>query len=286
MNNYAGLHFKHLAQDSQKLDDKLKDLTKKLSKLTHRQAPPGTANTLNASTVQNAGPHEIYVQSLTHISGQIQHVRQNHLVAYTREQKKVDRAVARSFARCCRQSYNFLANALSKTGSTEAMGGVTAWGVFANSGMPPIADFDEDAEDIREADQWEPNPEDGEEALSARQIAQMQAPRPPSRMAGSIMGMTSLPGTSYPPTNLNIQGSVAPNQPMYNPYPGSSQSQQAGNTSRVLIQFWCMLISDRFTATTTTSSSRWNAGERLCWRKCLSVSTVRILTGRRGRRGN
>ena len=230
LNNYAAIHFKRLAQDSQKLDDKLKDLTKKLSKVTHRQAPPGTANTFNASTVQNAGPHEIYVQNLTQISGQIQQVRQSHLFTYTREQKNVDRAVARSFARCCRQNYNFLANALAKTGSTEAMGGVTAWGVFANSGMPPIADFDEEAEvDMREADQWEPNPEDGEEAMSPRQIAQMQAPRPPSRMTGSVMGMTSLPGTGYPPTNLNPQTSIPPNQPVYNPYPGSSQSQQVGN---------------------------------------------------------
>ena len=126
LNNFAAKHFKTLASDSAKLDETLKGLTRKLSKLTHNRVP-GTANTQNASTVQTPGVHEIYVQRLTGLSGQIQKVRQDHLAVYSREQKTVDREVARAFARSARQNYVSLADAIAKTGSAEAIGGVTAW---------------------------------------------------------------------------------------------------------------------------------------------------------------
>ena len=91
LNNYAGKHFKTLARDSAKLDTNLKDLTRKLSKLTHRSAAPGTANTMNASTMQSVGVHEMYAQKLTSLSSEIQQVRKEHLRVYTVVQKNVDR---------------------------------------------------------------------------------------------------------------------------------------------------------------------------------------------------
>src|SRR5436190_20979673 len=120
LNNYAAKHFKALARDNTKLDATLKELTRKLSKLTHKSAPPGSATTQNASTVQTPGVHELYVSRLTSLSGQIQNVRREHLTEYTRVQKTVDRTVARSFARCCRDNYTYLGEALIKTGGNEA----------------------------------------------------------------------------------------------------------------------------------------------------------------------
>ena len=164
LNNHAAKHFKKLARDSAKLDGNLKDLTKRLSKLTHRSAPPGSATTQNVSTVQNPGVHELYVTKLTSLSGQIQHVRRDHLTEYTRVQKNVDRTVARSFARCCRENYTHLGDALTKTGGVEAIGGVTAWGIYANAGIsPPMVDLENLGEmDINPDDEWEQSQEDEE----------------------------------------------------------------------------------------------------------------------------
>jgi hypothetical protein len=222
LNNAAAKHFKTLARDSAKLDVTLKELTKKLSKLTHKSAPPGSANTQNASTVQNPGIHEIYVQKLTGLSGQIQSVRKDHLAVYTRVQKTVDRTVARSFARCSRASYNSLSDSLVKTGGVEAMGGVTAWGVYANAGIsPPINELGVDDGEIDPEDEWEPSIEEGEDPeISPRQLAQQQVPRPPTSMSDySLVHRTQNP--AYSTTSMRMQGKM-PSQGSYNPYPGSN----------------------------------------------------------------
>jgi len=223
LNNFAAKHFKTLARDSAKLDETLKGLTRKLSKLTHNRVP-GTANTQNASTVQTPGVHEIYVQRLTGLSGQIQKVRQDHLAVYSREQKTVDREVARAFARSARQNYVSLADAIAKTGSAEAIGGVTAWGVYANQGIaPPITDFDADVEQEIEED-WEPSQED-EEQFSPRQLAQQTPARPPSAFSHfSAQPSFPRPG-SLANMSLNMQGKMPVSQSTSQAYPGPSQSQ-------------------------------------------------------------
>jgi hypothetical protein len=202
----------------------LKDLTKKLSKLTHKQAPPGTANTQNVSTVQNIGIHESYAQRLMILSRQIQQVRHDHLSEYTKAQLDVDRFIARAFARCSRQNYQALADALLKTGSAEAIGGVNAWGVFANKGMAaPIVDLEaeENAEDQEIDDDWEPSLDEGAEGMmSPRQMALSQGPRPPSSMADH-MPLASLGAVHrYPQVTVAMQGKFP--QQGYDPYPGSS----------------------------------------------------------------
>jgi hypothetical protein len=233
LNNYAAKHFKTLARDSAKLDGTLKELTRKLSKLTHKTAAPGTANTQNASTVQNAGVHEIYVQKLTGLSSQIQRVRQDHLAVYTREQKTVDRHVGRTFARCTRQNYDFLGNALLKTGTSEAIGGVNAWGVYANANIsPPINELDGEADGEGEiGDEWEPSQEDGDELMSPRQLAQQQGPRPPSAFTdfSSLMtGPDNRGNRSHANMSLNMQGKLPshPSQTAFQAYPGPSQQSQ------------------------------------------------------------
>jgi hypothetical protein len=222
LNNMAAKHFKTLARDSAKLDETLKALTRKLSKLTHTRAP-GTANTQNASTVQAPGVHEIYVQQLTGLSGQIQKVRQDHLAVYSQEQKTVDRGVARAFARSARQSYASLADSIVKTGSTEAIGGVTAWGVYANQGIaPPITDFDAETEqEIDEA--WEP-PQEDEEPFSPRQLAQQTPIRPPSSYSHYSNQPYARAG-SHANLSLNMQGKMPMSQ-LSEVYP--SQSQHSG----------------------------------------------------------
>lgn len=204
LNNHSAKYFKTLARDSSKLDNNLKDLTRKLSKLTHKSAAPGSANTQNASTVQNVGVHENYVHRLTGLSGQIQNVRHDHLVLYTRKQRQMDRVVGQSFARCARQNYGFLADAIYKTGTTEAIGGVNAWGAFAIAGVqPPINDIDAETE-VQGDDDWEGS-DDGEEPMSPRQIAQQHDPRPPSSMM-SLMSEARGDPRGY--SNLNVQGRI------------------------------------------------------------------------------
>ena len=226
LNNFAAKHFKTLARDSAKLDVTIKDLSKKLSKLTHRSAPPGSATTQNASTVQNQGVHEIYVSRLTNLSGQIQNVRRDHMFQYTRVQKSVDRTVSRSFARCCRDNYTYLADAITKTGGNDAIGGVTSWGIYANTGVsPPLMDFDNLGEPEPD-DEWEASDEE-EGHLSPRQVAQQQGlPRPPT----SFSDYSFLPDTSrkgYPSVNLSMQGKMAArgSQSSFHPYPGPPQAQ-------------------------------------------------------------
>src|SRR2546423_14767457 len=220
LNNFAAKHFKTLAKDSAKLDDRLKDLTRRLSKLTHNRVP-GTANTQNASTVQAPGVHEIYVQRLTGLSGQIQKVRHDHLTVYSREQKVVDREVSRAFARSARQSYASLADSIMKTGGAEAIGGVTAWGVYANQGTaPPITDFDAEAEQEVEED-WEPNQPE-EETFSPRQLAQQTGPRPPSAFT-DFSDRPSFPRASHANISLNMQGKMPASQGTFQAYPSQSQ---------------------------------------------------------------
>jgi hypothetical protein len=226
LNNYAAKHFKTLARDSAKLDATLKDLTKKLSKLTHKSAPPGSANTHNASTVQNPGPHEIYVQRLTALSGQIQQVRKEHLADYTKAQRNVDRCVARSSARCTRQNYGFLGDALIKTGGIDAIGAVNAWGVYANTGMsPPIMDLNAEGDIEVDEGEWDEDQEEDEGPFSPRQVARDQLPRPPtsfsehSNPVGAGMG-----NGRYPPISINMQGKMPARTSQTNlAYPGSSQ---------------------------------------------------------------
>src|SRR5579859_3222490 len=222
LNNFAARHFKTLARDSARLDETLKDLTRKLSKLTHNRVP-GTANTQNASTVQAPGVHEIYVQRLTGLSGQIQKVRQDHLTVYSREQKVVDREVSRAFARSARQSYASLADSIMKTGSTEAIGGVTAWGVYANQGTaPPITDFDAEAEQGID-EEWEPEQPE-EEQFSPRQLAQTEA-RPPSAFANfsPVPSFARAASQSHGNISLNMQGKMPMSQATSQAYPGPSQ---------------------------------------------------------------
>ena len=231
LNNHAAKHFKKLARDSAKLDANLKELTKKLSKLTHRSAPPGSATTQNASTVQTPGVHELYVSRLTSLSGQIQNVRREHLTEYTRVQKTVDRTVARSFARCCRENYTYLGEALIKTGGIEAIGGVTSWGIYANAGIsPPVMDLENLGEmEINPDDEWEQSQDEGEGALSPRQIAQQQLPRPPTSFSEYSFLRDNERGTQiYPNVSVNLQGKmpVRSSQQSFQPYPGSSQLHQ------------------------------------------------------------
>jgi hypothetical protein len=223
LNNYAAKHFKKLARDSAKLDANLKDLTKKLSKLTHRSVPPGSANTQNVSTVQNPGVHELYVTKLTSLSGQIQSVRQDHLVEYTRVQKTVDRTIARSFARCCRESYNYLGDAVVKTGGHDGIGGITAWGIYANAGIsPPMMDLDNLGEmDINPDDEWEQSQDEGDGHLSPREIAAQQLPRPPTSYTDYSFLRGNDRGPAYPNISMNMQGKMParPSQQSFQPYP-------------------------------------------------------------------
>ena len=215
MNNFAAKHFRKLARDSAALDNTLKDLTKKLSKLTHKSAPPGSANTHNASTVQNPGVHEMYVQRLTGLSGQIQQVRKDHLAQYTKLQKSVDRSVARSSAKCCRQNYSFLSDALIKTGSADGIGGVNAWAVFASAGIsPPILDLNAEAElDLDAEGEWNDIEEDDEQ-----QPLPDGVPRPPSAFRDHSSSYMGTSGTFPHPTPR--QGRM-PSQASFGGYGGS-----------------------------------------------------------------
>jgi hypothetical protein len=234
LNNYAAKHFKTLARDSAKLDGTLKELTKKLSKLTNRAAPPGSANTMNVSTVQNAGPHELYVQRLTGLSSQIQRVRNDHLADYTRIQKDVDRTVARSSARCSRQNYEFLGHALIKTGGIEAIGGVNAWGVYANQRISPPINHLDDGE-IEPDDEWEPDDEESEDHMSQRQIAQGEIHRPPTSFSEfSNSGPAFNPHTTM---SITMQGKLPsrPSQTAFERYPGPSQQPQSSQSQQYQI---------------------------------------------------
>jgi hypothetical protein len=232
LNNFSAKHFKTLARDSAKLDVTLKDLTKKLSKLTHKSAPPGSATTQNASTVQNPGVHELFVHKLSGLSGQIQNVRRDHLAEYTKVQKDVDRTIARSLARCSRQHYGFLGDALIKTGGAEAMGGVNAWGIYANAGISPLMiDLDNEGGEGDVDDEWEPSQDEDEEGvLSPRQLAQGQLPRPPTSFSDySFIHPESRSKGTYPTLSMNMQGKMpsrGPSHASFQPYPSSQQSQQ------------------------------------------------------------
>jgi hypothetical protein len=181
--------------------------------------------------MQNVGVHEMYAQKLTSLSSEIQQVRKEHLRVYTVNQKNVDRYVSRTYARCSRQSYGFLADALIKTGSTEAIGGVNAWGVFANAGIsPPLADLDDDGDGEADVeDEWDPSIVDGDEPMSPREIAQSQPPRPPSALTDfSFVPPDAGMNRSFPNVSVSMQGRVSAQGSQSNfqrPYPGSSQSQ-------------------------------------------------------------
>lgn len=236
LNNFAAKHFKTLARDSAKLDVTLKDLTKKLSKLTHKSAPPGSATTQNVSTVQNPGVHELFVSKLSGLSGQIQQVRRDHLQEYTKVQKNVDRTVTRSFARCARQHYAYLGDALVKTGGAEAMGGVTAWGIYANAGIsPPINDLDEGEVEVDPDDEWEPSGDEDEGHLSPRQRAQSELPRPPTSFSDySFLHPT---GNTYPTVNLNMQGKLPAPRSQASFQPVSQQSNASSQVFYLVVVF-------------------------------------------------
>lgn len=166
-----------MAKDNAKLDLTLKDLTKKLSKLTHRSAPPGSANTQNVSTVQTPGVHELFVTKLSGLSGRIQGVRQTHLAEYTKIQRGVDRNVAKVFRRCAQENYAFLGDALIKVGGGDAMGGLNAWGVYADAGLLPPMDFD--VEEVQQDESWDAE-EDEVGDLAVGGQGHNFPPRPPS----------------------------------------------------------------------------------------------------------
>jgi hypothetical protein len=241
LNNHAAKHFKALARDSAKLDGTLKDLTKKLSKLTNKSAPPGSANTMNVSTVQNAGPHELYVQRLTALSSQIQRVRNDHLADYTRVQKDVDRTVARSFARCSRQNYECLGHAIFKTGGSEAIGGVNAWGVYANQRIsPPINTLDVEGDGDTEPDyEWEPEDNESDDHMSQRQIAQGEIPRPPTAYSNfsNSPDPRHNPFNPHTPMSINMQGKLParPSQTTFDPYPATSLQPQSSQSHQYQI---------------------------------------------------
>ena len=172
--------------------------------------------------MQNPGIHEIYVQRLTGLSGQIQSVRKDHLATYTRVQKGVDRTVARTFGRCSRSSYSSLSDALVKTGGAEGMGGVNVWGVYANARIsPPINELGGEEGDVDQEDEWEPSIEEGEDPeMSPRQVAQQQGPRPPTSMSDYSFIPRSQ-NQAYSST-LRVQGKL-PSQASFNPYSGNQQ---------------------------------------------------------------
>jgi hypothetical protein len=198
LNNFADKHFKTMARDNAKLDMTLKDLTKKLSKLTHKTAPPSSANTQNASTVQTPGVHELFVSKLSGLSGQIQTVRRDHLAEYTKIQRGVDRNIAKVFRRCAQESYSFLGNTLLKVGGADAMGGLNAWGVYADAGLLPPMDFDVDEEEVQADESWD---EDDDEVgdLTIGGPSQNLPPRPPSSLRHHAGPSTS--GSLFPPNN-------------------------------------------------------------------------------------
>lgn len=181
--------------------------------------------------MQSVGVHEMYAQKLTSLSSEIQQVRREHLRLYTLEQKNVDRYVSRTFARCSRQNYAFLADALVKTGSAEAIGGVNAWGVFANAGIsPPIGDLDADDDgDVDADDDWEQSQVDPEEPMTPREIAQSQPARPPSAFTdfSELVRQDGSRARSYGNVSMTMQGRLPAqgSQTAFQPYPGSSQSQ-------------------------------------------------------------
>jgi hypothetical protein len=140
--------------------------------------------------------------------------------------------VGRTFARCTRQNYDFLGNALLKTGTSEAIGGVNAWGVYANANIsPPINELDGEADGEGDVgDEWEPSQEDGDELMSPRQIAQSQGPRPPSAFTdfSLITGTDNRGSRGHPNMSLNMQGKLPSHgsQSGFQAYPGPSQQSQ------------------------------------------------------------
>jgi len=106
------------------------------------------------------------------------------------------------------------------------MGGVTAWGVYANAGIsPPINELGVEEGEIDPEDEWEPSIEEGEDPeISPRQLAQQQVPRPPTSMSDySLVHKSQNP--AYSSTSMRMQGKM-PSQGSYNPYPGSQQHLQ------------------------------------------------------------
>ena len=184
-----------MARDNTKLDQTLKGLTKKLSKLTHRTAPPGSANTQNASTVQAPGVHELFVTKLSGLSGQIQSVRRDHLAVYTKIQRGVDRNISKVFRRCAQENYAFLGDVLLKVGGADAMGGLNAWGVFADAGLLPPMDFD--VEEGSQGDESWGEDDDEVGDLTMGGPSQSLPPRPPSSLRHHVGTSDSL----FPPNN-------------------------------------------------------------------------------------
>ena len=213
-----------MARDNTKLDQTLKDLTKKLSKLTHRTAPPGSANTQNASTVQTPGVHEIFVTKLSGLSGQIQSVRRDHLAVYTKIQRGVDRNVAKVFRRCAQENYAFLGDVLVKVGGGDAMAGLHAWGIFADAGLLPPMDFDVD-EEVQGDESWDEQ-EDEVGDLPVGGPSQNLPPRPPSSLRHHVGTSESLfPSNNATGYGMNVSLGGAPNQGTAAGYTGYAPQQ-------------------------------------------------------------
>jgi hypothetical protein len=109
------------------------------------------------------------------------------------------------------------------------MGGVTAWGIYANAKIcPPVFDnYGADGE-IDPDDEWEPSEDEEEGILSPRQVAQTQLPRPPTSLSDYSFVPESQRGGrggAYPTISLNLQGKLPAHtsQTSFQPYPGSSQ---------------------------------------------------------------
>jgi hypothetical protein len=102
------------------------------------------------------------------------------------------------------------------------MGGVTAWGVYANAGIsPPINELGVEDGEIDPEDEWEPSIEEGEDPeISPRQLAQQQVPRPPTSMS-DYSTIHKSQNQVYSNTSMRMQGKM-PSQGSFNPYPGSN----------------------------------------------------------------
>jgi hypothetical protein len=211
-----------MAHDNAKLDETLKDLTLKLSKITHQTAPPGSANAQNVSNLQSPGVHELFVSKVSSLSGKMQNVRRDHLAEYTRIQQGIDKNIAKVFRRCSQENYTFLGDALIKVSSGDAMGGLNAWGLYADAGLLPPMEFD--VEEVSQAGEAWDEDEDDIGDLIVGGPPQNLPPRPPSSLRHHSTSGSLFPANHSTGYGVNVPMGGAPDQAAptrYSTYPNT-----------------------------------------------------------------
>jgi hypothetical protein len=211
-----------MEHDTTEVDHTLEDLTVKLSKLTDRAAPPGSANAQNVSNFKSPGVHELFVNKLSGVGGKMQNVRRIHLAEYAKIQQGVDRSVTKVFRQCSKENYTFLGDALIKVSGADAMGGLNAWGLYADAGLLPPIDFDE--EKVPQADEIWDEDEDDIGDLPVGGPLQNLPPRPPSSLRHHSTPGPLFPANTMTGYKVTVSMGGAPNQAAaagYGTYPST-----------------------------------------------------------------